>query len=133
MRESGYYPPGAEYDPSAPWNQKETPERSFKVSVSQTLSKSTTVVTSNYYEETVSEKDDIGWHQEIITDTSDVDWKQEYDNGGGYTPLELIQEFKKFLQLELNRMPEVKDEKRYRHLIDECTGWIEDDFEIVKE
>ena len=22
MRESGYYPPGAEFDPRAPWNQK---------------------------------------------------------------------------------------------------------------
>lgn len=22
MKESGYYPPGAEYDPDAPWNQK---------------------------------------------------------------------------------------------------------------
>lgn len=23
MYESGYYPPGAEYDPRAPWNEKE--------------------------------------------------------------------------------------------------------------
>lgn len=26
MRESGYYPPGAEFDPNAPWNQKDPPE-----------------------------------------------------------------------------------------------------------
>jgi hypothetical protein len=26
MRESGYYPPGAEFDPRAPWNQVEPPE-----------------------------------------------------------------------------------------------------------
>ncbi len=24
-RESGYYPPGAEFDPNAPWNQKDPP------------------------------------------------------------------------------------------------------------
>ena len=26
MTESGYYPPGAEHDPNAPWNQVDNPE-----------------------------------------------------------------------------------------------------------
>ena len=40
MTESGYYPPGAEHDPNAPWNQEELPEREIEVTVSVTLSKS---------------------------------------------------------------------------------------------
>ena len=30
MTESGYYPPGAEHDPNAPWNQEELPEGRLK-------------------------------------------------------------------------------------------------------
>lgn len=47
MRESGYYPPGAEFDPNAPWNQSEPPEIDIEVTVKETLSKDTSVVTNN--------------------------------------------------------------------------------------
>ena len=40
MKESGYYPPGAEYDDRAPWRQKEPKKREIDVLVSVTLSKS---------------------------------------------------------------------------------------------
>ena len=28
MTESGYYPPGAEHDPNAPWNQEDCQDKS---------------------------------------------------------------------------------------------------------
>lgn len=40
VKESGYYPPGAEYDDRAPWRQKELKKREIDVLVSVTLSKS---------------------------------------------------------------------------------------------
>lgn len=48
MTESGYYPPGAEHDPNAPWNQEELPEREIEVLVSITLSKTVKVKVSDY-------------------------------------------------------------------------------------
>lgn len=49
-RESGYYPPGAEFDPFAPYNQVDPPEREFDLDVSLTMSKTATVVSDNYDE-----------------------------------------------------------------------------------
>ena len=34
MIESGYYPPGAEFDPNAPYNEKELPEKEIELSLS---------------------------------------------------------------------------------------------------
>lgn len=39
MKESGYYPEGAEFDPNAPWNEKETPKEEIEVEVTVTLKK----------------------------------------------------------------------------------------------
>ena len=43
MIESGYYPPGAEHDPNAPWNQVDPEPRKVEVTVSITLSKTVEV------------------------------------------------------------------------------------------
>ena len=39
MKESGYYPEGAEFDPNAPWNEKEIPKEEIEVEVTVTLRK----------------------------------------------------------------------------------------------
>lgn len=57
MRESGYYPPGAEFDPSAPYNEVEPPEIDLGVTVYETLTKETSVITNNAYYVT----DEEGW------------------------------------------------------------------------
>lgn len=132
MTESGYYPPGAEFDPDAPWNQNDPEEKEFEVTVSQTLSKSTTVTTSDYipggyFPET--EWDIEGYHTitcHELDDTSDTDWKKAYNNEH-YTPLGLIQEFKEMLEKN-TPIPET----RRKHLIDECMNWIEDDLEVCE-
>ena len=48
MIESGYYPPGAEFDVNAPYNQKELPEKEIEVTVSITLSKTVKIKVSDY-------------------------------------------------------------------------------------
>lgn len=125
------YPPGAD-GPDAPWNEKEVEEREFEVTISQTLSKNTTVYTNDYcgggyYPEV--EKDIDGYH--TITcmepiDTSDTDWVEVYSKEH-YTPLELIKEFKKMLESN-----EPILESKRKHLIEECMDWVEDDFEVCE-
>ena len=56
MIESGYYPPGSEFDPNAPYNQSEPEEIEVEVVISQTLSKSTKIITTDY---TVNEWEDF--------------------------------------------------------------------------
>lgn len=69
--ESGYYPPGAEHDPNAPYNQVDQPEKEIEVLVSVTLSK-TVKVRVNDYKVVDCGKDDDGYYFEDI-DYSECD------------------------------------------------------------
>ena len=48
MKESGYYPAGAEFDPRAPWNEVELPPKDVEVTVSVTLSKTVKITVNDY-------------------------------------------------------------------------------------
>jgi len=129
MRESDYYPPGAEFNQDAPWNEQEIPEKTFDICISQSLSKNTKVVTNDYAPVVDQDKDG---HYEY-DDTSDTDWQAAY-KANHLTPIQLINKFKEMLTIHL---PDpVSDTKRYmkfKHLIKECEGWVEDELEIIKD
>ena len=72
MTESGYYPPGTEHDPNAPWNQVDNPEREIEVTVSVTLSKTVKIKVSDY--EIITGRDEDGEYFEDI-DYSNCDLK----------------------------------------------------------
>lgn len=132
------YPMGAD-NSNAPWNQVDPPKREFQVLISQTLSKSVEVTTSDYTGgELVKEyeRDDeggwvtVGGYEDA--DTSDTDWKAAYSEQH-YTPLELIAEFKKMLENQKNAYSTDSYHKKILHLIDECSNWVEDDCEIMED
>ena len=134
------YPPGAEHDPNAPYNQEEVPEKEFDVTCSQSLSKTVTVWTNNYIPGASGvdyEPDDeggyyaSGWHDP--DDTSDTNWGDEYHDNDHYTPLQLIELFKNHLENELSNseLPNNRINK-YKHLIEECSNWVEDDTEYAE-
>lgn len=140
MRESGYFPAGAEFDPSAPYNQVDVPEKDFDVTCSQSLSRTATVWTNNYipgaygcdYEDGMA----VGWHDP--DDTSDTDWSKEYDECGYKTPLQLIQLFKIELEKQYNECNEATFEgkikaRKLKHLIEECDCWQDDETEYIVE
>lgn len=111
---------------ASPMAETEPPERDFDICISQSLSKSTTVTTTRY--NPIFDDED----GRMYAETDDTDWREVCDDTATYTPLELIAEFKKHLQEQLETLPK---NKRHRclHLIEECEGWIEDDIEIVEE
>lgn len=126
MIESGYYPPGAEFDPKAPYNQEEIPERCFDVLISQTLSKTTVVSTRDY----IPEYEEEDGH--TYADTSETDWEKAYSHSWHYTPIELIREFKGFLTKHLpDPIVDIKGFREFKHLIDECENWTEDETEVI--
>jgi hypothetical protein len=49
MMESGYYPPGAEFDPNAPYNQSEPPEIPVELTATETMTKTITVYTNKVW------------------------------------------------------------------------------------
>lgn len=139
LNSNSNYPPmsQSEWD-RAPWNQREQEEREFKVCISQTLSKSTTICTNDYAAEY---EDETGNYR---ISTGDTQWKEALEDSETYTPLDLINEFKKFLErLIEERKSNGESSKRnhlyensdnyYEHLIEECKNWTEDELEIIEE
>lgn len=132
------YPAGAENDPNAPYNEVEVPEKEFEVLVSQTLSKSTSVITNNYipgasgveYEHDEEGGHAVGWQEP--DDTSDTDWENEYHENDHYMPSQLIEIFKNFLTEQLNQGIVYKSSAYTKHLIEECEGWTEDETEVIE-
>lgn len=131
MGESGYYPPGAD-TPSAPWRQKDNEEKEFEVTCSQTLSKTTTVFTSNY--EATVEKDYDGetMFTNVTYDTPNTNWEEEYHDCDHYTPIQLIELFQKYLLDEINGSCTVSKNRQFiNHIITECNNWTEDETEYI--
>ena len=84
MRESGWYPPGAEYDPNAPYNQVESPEREYNIEATFDLRRTDELWSSNYDE------------FDNLNDAA-KEWRKLH-----YTPLELIL-FTNHILVEINR------------------------------
>lgn len=122
----GDYPPGAEHDPNAPYNQKEQEPIDIDVCVSCTLSKSTT----------------IGGNPEV-DDLKDIYEQQEY------TIPELLDEFTKILKKEITEIKatikllddNMSNAKKalehnishYNSLLYSLKGWTVDELEVIKE
>lgn len=146
---SGYYPAElTDWSPNAPWNEPVVPEKDFDITCSQSLSRTAVVTTNNYIpgaEGVDYESDDeggyyaSGWHDP--DDTSDTDWEKEYDECGYYTPLQLIQMLKEYVEKDLNNVGNIAKEtnqnkefleRKFKHLIEECDCWAEDETEFVE-
>lgn len=113
MKESGYYPAGAEFDPNAPWNQSDPPEKEIDVLVSVTLSKTVKVKVSDY-KVIDSGKDEDGNYFEDI-DYSDCDLKSVVES-----QVVLPNEAYKFITSSGNKG--VKESLK---------DWNVDDFEVI--
>lgn len=121
------YPLGAsDSTPDALWDTIVIPEKEFDVSISQTISRSTSIMTTDYVPK-VDEEDGS-----IYADTSDTDWKRAYKNSS-YTPLEIISACKKIAQFNRDNGILHIDGIHLKTLIENCEGWVEDDYEVMEE
>lgn len=147
MSESGHYPLGAEHDPNAPWNQHDPEPLDCEICISQTLSKTQTVTVTDYIEGGIEEE----WETDEETgrsyrvgvrvppDTTDTDWKSAYADQHE-TPLELIALLKKKCEGELELLEKLKPSMQtmksiayLKYLIAECSGWVDDETEVIPE
>ena len=128
MRESGYYPPGAEFDPSAPWNDHDPDPVAFECKVTVIMNREVDVETKNYYQEPPEPWNGINaWNY----DTSDVDWHEEYDEQYMSVPDLLTNMRTLLLKLDVTNLTSAERDM-YDRVLEESQGWEEEDTEIEK-
>lgn len=111
MRESGWYPPGAEFDPNAPYNQVEQEEKEYNIEAVFELRR-TDDLWSNDYDEF-----------DNLNDAA-KEWTSIH-----MTPLELITECKQLARTMLDSIEDtatpmgVRAKQHLLRVIAECDGW----------
>lgn len=117
MTESGYYPPGAEYNPNAPWNEKPQPKKLIPVTISITMSKSAYIYVDDY---------------EILATGTDEDGA--YFEDIDYSDCNLKKAVEEQITLPQNAWDYIapKSKKEVQAIFD-LKGWNVDDMEVVLE
>lgn len=139
MTESGYYPPGTEFDPNAPWNEDELKPVQVEVTISQSLSRSTTIEVHDY---TIKEWEDVEYIKEegisrikkgVDYDFSDSDLKEAYEIQE-YTIPELLEYLKSYLIKDIAQCSEEGGRKKLlQYIFKGCEGWTVDETEVIKD
>lgn len=137
MIESGYYPPGAEFDPNAPYNQRDPDEIEVNVCISQTLHKSTTINTTDYVAEEWEdcERDEDG---RFITiggtsyDFSNSDLLGAY-KADNWTIPELLNELKNYIKRDLDNNYSKSKKIYLERMMKACEDWELDEEEVIEE
>lgn len=123
------YPLSAD-NSSAPWNQVENLEIERDCKVTETITRSITLSTTDY----VSEED---WDDEFgkcfSADTSDTDWTGEYSSQE-YTVLELIDKLKLYVEEDIkNTAINSGKGRELQRLLSACNGWEQVELNVEEE
>ena len=118
MKESGYYPPGAEFDPSAPFNEIPVEEREFDVEVEYVMRKACKVTTDDY----VPEIDYENGHK--YANTENTDCEKAYDNSGHLTIAEMLQELEYYVKDDMAKTaPNSGKGHHLQRVLESCQCW----------
>lgn len=121
MIESGYYPPGAENDPRAPYNQCEPKPIDIKVRVTLTMAKEFTIEVDDYIV-------DIDEEHDPIIDTSNCNLEEAVKEQilfPNELPECIINIFDQDLDLKRAKMPYC-----LKKALKECENWNINELEI---
>ena len=138
MIESGYYPPGVEFDSNAPWNQSDPEPVEVDVTISQSLSRSTTITVTDYIAkewEDCEPDEEGGFYRTggVDYDFSDSDLKGAYEEQE-YTIPELLDYLKAYLITDIAECDkESSKKKKLQHILKCCEDWEVDETEVVED
>lgn len=125
--ESGSYPPGAQYNPDAPWNQVDLPEREIEVTISVTLSKTVRVTVDDYQVDEGTDED--GYYRSY--DYSECDLNKAVEDQV-VLPQNLAEYTERIFEHDLN-LKAAGMPKYLRNAISDCKDWSIDDYEVILE
>ena len=126
MKESGYYPAGAEFDPNAPYNQVDVESREFDIECTFVMRKVVTVTTNDYE----LEIDDENGHE--YTNTDNTDWAAAFDDSGHFTIDELLDELREYVKADMETCsPNTCKGAHLKRLLKACDDWetVDEKFE----
>ena len=126
LNSNSNYPPmtQSQWDAS-PWCEPVVPEREFDVSISQTLSRDTTIST-NAYQPKFDEEDGMTY-----ANTEDTDWKKAYSDVA-MTPLDIIIAAGKIAKALIEQGQIRVGGVYLKSLVKDCEGWNEDETEVME-
>lgn len=158
LPENGYYPPGTENDPNAPWNEPPEPDEvEVEVMASYSMSKTYTINTNDYISTIENNYDvdiDENGNKYVTGDTfefrdfSDTNWEKAFEDDSGALGIpELLDILSKLadekiylyeLKLKEATIPEKRKlvnnlRKRWQNIKQSCEGWTVDEFIIEQE
>lgn len=125
MRESGYYPAGAEFDPRAPWNQSDPDEAVRDITYTCNMQRTAPVSTVNYVPGEW-ERDEDGYGYKNDDDFSDTDWLEDFTDQYR-TPAKLIALLKEIATEFAAGRTVQKRPSTWQHIADDCDGWAMED------
>lgn len=131
------YPPGVSDDtPGAPWNESYNKPVDVDVCVSTTLSKSTTIKTTDYIAEAWEdcERDEEGYVTHIggtDYDFSECDFRKDYENSEWTLP-DLLTLLEQYL-LEDYRHAQTPRKKVIENQLKSLRGWTVDELEVMQD
>lgn len=134
MKESGYYPAGAEFDPDAPYNERERQPIPVDVCVSYSLSKNFTIDVDDYrdipnYEEGGNVKTTTPDFQDTNFEAAFLDNSNEVMGIPALLTQLVSMASEKRDKLKKRMDYKSKEEcKRLSAIIDSAKGWITDDY-----
>lgn len=105
-------------------------EHTFNVTISQTLSKTVPVKTNQYI---IEEKTCDEEGTKLYYNTQNTDWEKVIENSYIYTPQELLIEFDRFLEYDLEEDLSETERQRLTRLQENCRYWCNDETEIIPE
>lgn len=125
MIESGYYPPGAEFDSNAPWNQVDLPEKEIEVTVSVTLSKTVKITVDDYEAEVDADEDGMY----LSYDFSNCNLHKAVEEQV-VLPQNLAEYTERMFNHDLN-LKAAGIPKYLKDAIRDCKDWCVDDYEVI--
>lgn len=112
--ESGYYPPGAEYDSSAPYNEIEIPYIEVKANITQTLTINKTPVITNSY---ILHIDEEGDYKEFDYKNIKIDALEQI-----LTPIKILEAIPNIYNELLNNI-DAKYLSKLKIIAENCKKW----------
>ena len=134
--ESGYYPPGAEYDKNAPWNQPDgNKPKKVDVLVSMTLSKGTTIETVDYtaeqWQDTETEDGEVYTYGGTEYDYTNCDFNKDYQECEWTIP-DLLTLLETYLMEDLKKYEGNKSKvDLINNQLKSLRGWEVDELEVI--
>ena len=140
MKESGYYPPGTEFDPNSPWNESSNKDSKVdvEVCVSTTLSKQTTINVNNVIvrvEKNCETNDEGGIDRfdDIDYDYSNCNLIEDYKSNE-FTILELLNILKQYIEEDLKHTKvSLSNTYDLKLVLKSLNSWVEDELEVILE